>query len=479
MHRGGGGLSRALSKFAPVATLVCVFIASRAYAYGSGLRFDARRWERFWHFVDPALLVHQLGECLWYLHGQPPLFSAWLGLYLKLFGSAFDGAFMATFIAMGLLIGHQTFVLARHAGLSSWLSVFVSCALITSPAALLFENFLFYTYPEALLLLCATNLAIGAVQRPSGWRFCGLTSALCALTLTRSLFHPIWIVMVLAVVYLSTGRAQLRALALGSALPLVVVCLVMGKSLALYGTSSLSSWRGMNLARVVVDRMPKELRRDWVQKAILSPVSEVGAFQALADYQDKAREPGPTGIAMLDEPSKSNGAMNFHHIAYVDISRMLERDALTVIRRRPDLYLKSVFRNLKATFEPSWRYVALRPSAVHLARYTTIWQTMFGLARPGSEKTSLGWMLATPFVLMLTLRRLRQTLTSRSEASFVTASLCTLHVLYVIGVGALMERSENQRFRFDIDPFLAVLTLLVLRDLVETVRTRLRPSVSS
>ena len=46
----------------------------------------------------------------------------------------------------------------------------------------------------------------------------------------------------------------------------------------------------------------------------------------------------------------------------------------------------------------------------------------------------------------------------------------TFTIVYVIGVGALMERSENQRFRFDVDPFIWVLLLAVLERTWRAVR---------
>lgn len=46
--------------------------------------------------------------------------------------------------------------------------------------------------------------------------------------------------------------------------------------------------------------------------------------------------------------------------------------------------------------------------------------------------------------------------------------------LYVVFVGALFERSENQRFRFLVDPFLLLLAACALQDVVMRIQARLR-----
>lgn len=449
-------MPRVVASWGPAALIAVSFLVSRAFAYASGLRFDAQEWRLFWHFIDPVLLTERLGESLWYLHSQPPLFNAWLGLYQNLFGSSMGVAFALTFFVMGALLAQQTYRLARHAGLNPWLAAAIATVLTCSPAALLFENFLFYTYPEALLLLLCTNLAVACITRPSPLRFFALSSALSALVLLRALFHPVWMLAVLGIVLGLVGRKQLIPLAKGSALPLLLVVGVCAKNAALFGSPSLSTWRGMNLARVTVDRLPRAQRDAWVRDGTLSKLAAVGGFKPLARYQGVLPPLSPTGVPLLDRPAKSNGSVNFHHRAYIHVARALERDARTVIARAPSLYARSVLQNLEATFEPAWEYRALAPQLRHVRAYADAYRAVFGLPWFGRGGRVSGWLMIVPLLFLWTSYVLWKQRKSFDTRHAVLA-FCLFHAIYVIGVGALLERSENQRFRFGVDPLLGVL----------------------
>jgi hypothetical protein len=202
----------------------------------------------------------------------------------------------------------------------------------------------------------------------------------------------------------------------------------------------------------------------------LSPLARTGGFKELSAYHEGLSKPLATGVPLLDQPLKSNGAPNFHHAAYIGISRTLERDALTVIRRRPRWYASSVWKNLRSTFEPAWHYRAIKPSATPIASYAKQWQLVIGAGwagRAGIYAFMFGVLLALVAAAMWCVRH-----RNSREADFVVMSICLFHASYVIGIGALLERSENQRFRFGVDPLLAVIALLLSRRLIAYARER-------
>ncbi len=59
--------------------VIAMFLLSRSAAMAAGVRFDASPLGYFLQYLDPHLLRARLGESLWYLHSQPPLFNLLLG----------------------------------------------------------------------------------------------------------------------------------------------------------------------------------------------------------------------------------------------------------------------------------------------------------------------------------------------------------------------------------------------------------------
>src|SRR5690606_22626116 len=117
-------------------------------------RFDVSPFGGFWHLIDPDLLRERLAESLFYLHSQPPLFSLWLGIYAKLFPdeAAFGRAFALSYLALAVLHALLLVGLARALGLRGWLSFLPAALFTASPSVLLYESFLFYSYPVLVLV---------------------------------------------------------------------------------------------------------------------------------------------------------------------------------------------------------------------------------------------------------------------------------------------------------------------------------------
>lgn len=439
----------------PLSLAFVAFGLARAYAYAHGVRFEDRAWKPLWHVIDIELLETRLFESLLMLHGQPPLWNAWLGMYRKLFGEGLRVALALTFFVLGLVLVQQTYALSRNAGLRAWQAGVIAAFIGAAPATVLYENLLFYSYPEALLLVVSGNAFIAAARKPSLARFFALASCVAALVLLTALFHPIWMALVLAFSFwASGGRVHARAFLTGVSAPVLLVLSIMAKNVIAFDSASLSSWRGMYLARATIDSLPKDLRRRWIDEGELSAFSGVGPFEELAKYDGVLRMPPATGIPLLDRPLKSDGSINFEHVAYLTISRELERDALTVIRRSPHTYLASVRTNWQTSFQPASSYKPLASNLARIHGYASTWDELFGYF---GRRNKSPWSELVLVPLVFGLARLVLARRRRDPAAMLLG-YAALNVLFVLGVGALMEHTENQRFRFDVDPFIAVLT---------------------
>ncbi len=144
--------------FRPVAAVVFAFLASRCLYYTIGVRFDQSLLFYAWQFLDVDLLQNRLFESTYYLHIQPPLFNLFLGTILKAFPQHSDTAFHVIYLTFGLIMGIALVTLMVKLGISRLLATALAIIFIASPTAILYENWLFYTYPMASVLCLAALL---------------------------------------------------------------------------------------------------------------------------------------------------------------------------------------------------------------------------------------------------------------------------------------------------------------------------------
>jgi hypothetical protein len=440
--------------------LVASFVAVRAIAYALGLRFDASEAAAFWHFIEPELLRERLLESIFYLHSQPPLFNLWLGVYHKLFGQAMPLAFAATYLGLGVVLCVQMNTIARALGIARWPRTLAVAIFCTSPAVLLYENFLVYAYPVAVLLAWSAARFHRALEsgRERDWYAFG--AIVVVVVLMRSLYHPVWLALVLAASGLALRRlhGSVRALARPAFVAALLVAAVVVKNQLVFGHATLSSIGGMHLSRVVLDRMDDQEFAAWIDRGVLSPWAIIGGFQELPKYVPPPAVP-PSSVPLLDRPFKADGSMNLHHRAYIEISDQLGRDSLAVIRGEPSIYLRSVWQNVMQTLHPASTYAPLAEAREQIAPLVRVYEPVLGWI-PFFGAMGV-WPVLLPLVLAATVAALwRQR--AAIDARWLLIAYLVCNVAYVVAVGALMERSENQRFRFDVDPMIWLLVMMLL-----------------
>jgi len=461
-------------------------VGVRAWAYAMGLRFDASEAPAFWHFIEPELLRDRLAESLFYLHSQPPLFNLWLGVYYKLFGDAMPLAFALTYVALGVILCVQMNTLARAVGVSPWLRTVGVALFCASPAVLLYENFLLYSYPVAVLLTWSAARFHRALQSGRERHWFVFSAIVTAIVLMRALYHPVWLTFVFAMAALALppkggshergshergshergSHTRLSPLARPALIALLLVGAVLAKNQLVFGHTTLSSFTGMNLSRVVLDRMDEQQRATWVEQGKLSRWATTGGFQYLWEYEPSPRVDA-TVVPLLDRTYKADGSVNLHHRAYLEISDQLLRDSIVVIRERPSVYLRSVLENVKQTLHPASTYVPLAEARARIGPLVRVYEPLLGWI-PALGPMGI-WPLLLPLVLLTGGARLWHARAAPDARSALIAYML-FNIVYVVVVGALMERSENQRFRFDVDPMIWIL-LLVLLERVSRRRT--------
>jgi hypothetical protein len=440
-----------------------------------GVRFDIGPLDYYWQFIDPQLLRTNLFESLYYLHSQPPLFNLFLGIVLKLLPGHEALAFHVIFLAFGLTLSISLYLLMTSLGLSGRLSSILTIIFVASPSCVLYEDFLFYTYPIATAL-CLSALLLHRYLKFGRFRCLAVFFVLLALlVLTRSVFHPIWFV-ILTVPLIWYRRRHWKKIALMASVPFLLCFLLYAKNAHEFGSFSSSTWFGMNIARLTTWRLPLSERFSLIDQGKLSTLSVVKPFRKLETYQRHSHVPlaEPTGIPVLDQTQKSSGAPNLNNLTYINISRQYRRDALYVLPRYPGAYIGSLFESLMIYFIPTSSYSFLKDNRQKLGVIDRVYNLILcGQLQYEKEITddraflNTGLLTALLYVTMIVYGfvMLRQAFRRRATGSAYALTLLFiwLNVVYVTIVGNAFELGENNRFRFIVDPLSLVLLGLALK----------------
>lgn len=462
--------------------IATVFLGSRGVAWAVGVRFDASTLPWFWQYIDPALLKTRLLESLFYLHSQPPLYNLWLGVLLKLFGGRFSDAAQGTYVLLGLVGTGGLALLLAKIGIPRLLAVVLALAFFLSPAAILYENWLFYEYPVAVLLILAVLTLYLFLQRRSfayGIAFFGILSAIVYI---RSTFQIVWLLLALWLVLVvapDLRRTALRA----CAVPLILVALLYGKNVIVFGTFSTSSWFGMNLAQVVLYSTPPADRHQLVAEGRISRVSLVDPFSPLTAYRGIVPPARKRGIPVLDEQVRSTGETNFNNSSFLTISNHYLHDALHLIAARPRYYFASIRVGLKRYFSSSSQNIFVHKNRAKIQPYERLVNRFLYI------RTSLGggvcwgivagYTLAIGYGLVLLARLIGRRRTRGPREGALLFAWMT--VVYLAVVETVSQVTENQRIRFLSDGLVVVLLAAFARDAFTylATRTRTRPTAPS
>ena len=462
---------RAGRHWVPLVVVAGVFAASRAAAYAAGVRFDSSPLGLYGQIVDPELLKTRLAESLFYLHGQPPLFNLYLGVLLKAFGAHYASIAQATYILLGIVGAFALYGLLFRLGCSTWLSVALAVLIAVAPPTILYENWLFYEYSVAVLLVLSGFALAGFMSRPSFLSGSFFFLLLAAVIWMRSTFQIVWMLFAAGLVMLALRtRKQLVLRAL--LVPLLLVVALYGKNLALFDLPSTSSWFGMNWAKMIFTSVSPADRARLVERGALSRVSLVAPFSELEAYRGSVTLSRPSGIAVLDETHLPSGTPNLNNRSYVRISNLYLRDSLRLVREEPSAYARSVLKAVKLSFVPSADYDFVRRNRRKIGFYTRAFHRVVYLQTPYAAHVGIAILGAYALALLYGLRLLRLWIRSgmRSDPKLVTLLYGWFTVLYMTLILALTSGAENQRIRFAVDALVVVLVASALSESWPAVR---------
>lgn len=478
---------------APLVFLLAGFIVSRPMYWHEGVFFDIRMLGQDWaiHFIEPQLLRERLLESVYFLHSQPPLFNLFLGGMLHAFGTGTADAFAWTYTGMGLLLALCLYGVLVRLTVPRWPSALLTLLFMASPATVLYENWLFYTYPEALLL-CASALFFHrfAASRRAVWAWI-FFALLGLLALSRSTFHLVWYLAMVGLVLATVAQAPRRTVVLAAVGPLLLIVALYAKNAFYFGTFSASSWLGMNFSRVTLEPTPLAERQALVREGTLPPLALAKSFLPLSDYPPEYRRVSGPDVPVLRRERKLNGGPNFNHEGYIPLSRDFARASFALVRARPGLYLHHVGRAFRLFFAPASDYPFLASNREQVPGLSEFFNVsllgMYGASAPElrgqwiseeeiSERTLWNWVGVFVFGLVavggLTWRERRSTGGLSPESA--TRLFLAGNILYVTLLSNLIEYLENNRMRYPIDPLVLALGATAVVECLRRLRSRLK-----
>ncbi|PKQ28281.1 MAG: hypothetical protein CVT63_03545 [Candidatus Anoxymicrobium japonicum] len=459
--------------------LVAVFALFQALYFALGVRFDGSSLPWFWQYLDPALLRTRLLESVLYLHSQPPLFNLFLGIVLKLAPDREMLLFQAIYLVCGLVFYWSIFSLQVELGVSKTIALILSTLFMASPSFVLYENWLFYTFPLATLVTLSALLLYEALARDHRWALWLFFTVLFLIAGIRSLFHFSFFIFVTAALAI-LNPAHRRRIAVAALIPFILLMSLYGKNQVLFGRFTTSTWMGMNVWTMTARNLPLVQRLQLIAEGKLSAVSQYDRFSELARYPATYLL-GTTqyeDIPALQQVRKSTGYSNFNHVAYMSIADDYLKDALYVLKHDPPTYVSGSLRSWYAYFRSSSDYVFLAANRAKLAAINDVYDYLFygkipfDLARvphlpiytdSRGHCLYLFLLVGLPLVVGYGLR-LFFTDKSLTRAQRITIMYLCFVVIFVALLGNFLETGENNRFRFMTDPFsLALLGLFMRR----------------
>jgi hypothetical protein len=471
--------SRSLTRFVATlgpngraaAFLVLVFLASRAVVLALGFHYDLEWLGLSIQNIDPELLQHRLLQSLWYMHGQPPLWNAILGVSLKLFPKLYPQVWHIGYLALGLTEALALFALQLELHVPRRVAVAIAAVITVAPATLVYENVFFYDYPTIVLVTLTTLAVLRFADKPTFGRGLLAFGLAASLVLMRTLFQWPWLLLMVAILYLAC-KSNRRAVLLSAALPFALVAAVIAKNWIMYDVPSTTSWSGMNFARIADASLSLRDRRQLVHEGKLHGVSLVTPLSALSAYEAVGVKPAhKTGIPLLDNPGDAYFPRNLENRTFIKISNLYLTDDIWIVEHRPGAFLRAVGNGFNYFFAPPtlpWVGIGNTGKIGGYDRWFS--RVVYGKLGPGKDGFFLIaiYLAAVITGAWITARRLRP----GAGAETVTIAFMLLTLLYVGIVGNFAEFGENYRFRLLLDPIAFALAAVGIQQVARRLLAR-------
>jgi hypothetical protein len=460
---GNGRRSR--GGFLTLVLLAIGFTLSRLAYHTAGVRFDASPIESFAQLLDSRLLQTQLAESLWFLHAQPPMYNLLTGLALKLAPGNPGAPLVALYTAIGFATAALLASILRELGLATRVAVLLALAFASTPAFVLYENWYFYPHLEQFFIIAAAWAILRSRGRP-GAHWALAFACLAALVMTRSLFHPAFLVIAILAAIAVAPRGSRKLVVALAAGPLAIVLGWSLKNAILFGFFGTSSWGGNSAHRMMTESAPRERIEEWVQEGKLGPISLEAEFSPPGVYrrilgESAGHDRGVPALDQMEKPNALHNPVNYNHWIYPVASRAYASGALRILHEDPGIFRTSIEWTARRFLDPVTDSTFLYQNRGVIQRWARAEEAL---------ETSLSARVAMVIVLGAAIFALARRRVCESERLFVLSLVGT--VLWIAASGIALEYGENNRFRYSTLAPLFVLGAVAVRDAVRALSGR-------
>jgi hypothetical protein len=477
----------------PAGVAAAIWSAVYLAMCATGQRFSTVYLDFGWQLIPREILRADPLASTWYLHIQPPLWNLAIGSILR-------WSPLADAISLQLLqFLIAAFMVAMLASIVCRLGGGTKLAIVAAVIAGIHPDVIgnafqpTYEMPSAALLVALVWL-LTAERRDRRW-FVAVGCVTSATALTRSLYHPAWIAIVLAVVGWqlcrgSSWRAQWRTIAIGCAVPLLTVGGWMIKNEVMFGQATLSSWFGMNMQRAVIPVLPAADLARLREAGKVSDIAVVGPFGNYDLYKPYVAPCTPThDHPATSAPVRVNSVVvpNFNYECFLPVFDQAGSDAWAVIKDSPSTFIAGRLWSARTWFALNGSS-AESPSIV--MRTLDRANKLAGVGIPGVISTA-GWgtpiygtleadanfsltLLALSLVVLFASVRAAWRLWRRTARPADLPLVVTgFIVLWTFASGIVFELGEQARFRTMVDPLVIAVGLWLIVPWTAVVLRRL------
>ena len=361
--------------------LTLFFVFSRIVLYKIGIRFISNTITNV-QFIDPFLLKNSLLESLIYLHSQPPLFNSFLGVMLKFFPNHYHAVCHGIYLFLGLTFILTLFILMIRLKANTIIAMILTMFFAVHPSVIIYENWLFYTYPSAVIL-CLSALMLECFLSTKCRRFGYVFFILLAvLVLLRSTFHLVWFLMMVALLMCIKKKdwKQIIAVSLG---PFIIVSMIYVKNAVLFGEFTLSPvWASDAMVRTTMLLVPADELTKLVRQKKISVYSpyvneEFVPAEVFAEAHAAPVRAPHTGIPVLDQKMRpSLNLANWHSLERLYRAKQQKKDIKYVFRHYPGAYFRLISNTMLLSFFPGPTDMTYKNRSI-IAQYEDIYNFMF------------------------------------------------------------------------------------------------------
>jgi hypothetical protein len=394
---------------------------------------------------------------------------------------------------MGLTFFIAIFILMKKLGTREDIGFILTVLFMINPSTILYENWLFYTYPVAFLLVLSTLTLLNFTDKKQikgGHAFFNL---IAILVLLRNTFQFIWFLLWVGIV--AWIKKSYKKVFLAVLIPFIIIFLLCFKNWVLFKSFSTTS-KTATIYQIIFNLViPNASYEQMVEAAKAKPISftllpEFCFLEDIGEWAFKNVPMKKTGISVLDNYYKRSGFKNFNSVYHIYTAEAVQEDMYYMLKHYPQQSLLASYYGYKIYFFPGPTDVKFE-NREYLASYENIYHFMFhhlnSINQKGlynnhltgySEFLELKWdalssilyctrvilfVIIIVFGIRFTYREYKR---DKCGKLFLASLFMVFNIVYLTIISNTFCSIGNNRYRYEIDAFYLIFFGLLLTEIL-------------